>query len=51
MGGFSQGALMTRAAIKQLPIAVMDKISAIALWGDPGMLKIYTLGAFGAYTT
>jgi hypothetical protein len=39
MAGFSQGALMTRAAIKKLPIDVMNHVSAIVLWGDPGMLR------------
>jgi len=37
MAGFSQGALMTRAAIKKLPAEVMKKVSAVVLWGDPGM--------------
>jgi len=39
MAGFSQGALMTRAAIKKLPAEVMKKVSAVVLWGDPGMFS------------
>src|SRR4051794_14462189 len=46
LAGFSQGALMTRAAIKQLPMTIMEKVSAVILWGDPGMSPPFHFKAF-----
>ncbi|KAH8593632.1 cutinase-domain-containing protein [Bisporella sp. PMI_857] len=39
MAGFSQGALMTRAAIKKLPTDVVKSVSGVVLWGDPAKRK------------